>query len=65
MGKNTPASINEYLQVDCVCVCVCDEKPVTQQASGRGGHTSTVAGKEEIIPVCVCVCVFKNRDYAL
>lgn len=35
-----------------------DEPPVTQQLSGHGGHTSAVAGEEEIMPVCACVRVF-------
>lgn len=40
-----------------------DERPVTQQASSRGGHTPTVAGKRDYagVRVCMCVCLFLKK----
>lgn len=37
-----------------------DERPVTQQASGHGGHTPTVAGRRDY--ACVCLCVFSKKQ---
>lgn len=37
-----------------------DERPVTQQASGRGRHNPAVAGRRDYS--CVCLCVFFKKQ---